>query len=159
MRNDIKEVSKINMVEWNAYYHCFNSDEFKKINILQEHVDFVKYVKKHKKKCKGNKEEFKENLRRELLFYFWAKCEWEVIVTKTDNRIIMTPWVGRNKNISLDVTDNEDFDWLSFYNWIKEQKCANQNGLIKIDIYDQVMFKFDEFTDYVFGIKRWVANR
>ena len=147
------------MVEWNVYYHCFNSDEFKKVNILKEHGGFIEYVKKHKKKCKGNKEEFKENLRRELQFYFWAKCEWEVIITKKDNRIIMTPWVGRNKYLSLDVTDNEDFNWIRFYDWIKEQKYANKDGAIKIDVYDQVMFKFDEFADYVWGIKRWVTHR
>ena len=137
------------MLEWNVYYHNINSNKFETYNILK-HGIFVDYIKKHKKKY--NKEEFEEKLKQELMYYFWCKSEYEVIITKKDNRIIMTPWVGRKEEISLDVTDNEDFDWLGFYDWISYKKYA-VDGSIKIDIYDQVRYRWDEFVEYCWETK------
>lgn len=140
------------MAGWNVYYHSWNANEFKKLNILKEHGSFVEYIKKHKKKYKDNKEEFANKLRSELMYYFWSKSEWEVIITKKDGRIIMTPWCGRKEDIELDVTDNEDFDWISFYNWMADKKYG-KDGSIKIDVYDQVWYRWDEFVDYCWNNK------
>ena len=138
------------MFEWNVYYHNFNSNKFEIYNILK-HGGFVEYAKKHRKKYK-TKEEFAENLKRELMYYFWSKSEYEVVITKKDNKIIMTPWIGKKEEISLDVTDNEDFDWVGFYDWISYKKYA-RDGSIKIDIYDQVRYRWDEFVEYCWEIK------
>ena len=37
------------------------------------------YPKKAAKKCQ-TKDEFAKNLRSELMYYFWSKCEWEVLL-------------------------------------------------------------------------------
>lgn len=135
-------------MEWNVFYHNWNANELKRFNILREHGSFAENVKKCKKKYKNDKEEFAKRLKSELMYAFWSKSEWEVIITKKDTRIIMTPWCGRREKIELDVTDDENFDWLGFYDWMKDKHYADKNGSIKIDVYSQVMYRFDEFVDY-----------
>ena len=145
------------MVEWNVYYHDFNANAIKPYNIFH-HGSFVEYVKKHKKKYK-TKDEFAEALRRELFYYFGSKCEWEVIITKKDSQIILTPWIGRKENVSLDVTDDKCFDWPGFYNWMSQKLFVDKDGSMKIDVYSQVLYTFDEFVDYCWNVKRWTTPR
>ena len=97
-------------MEWNVYYHNINVQEMHTCNIF-DHLDFCKYVKKAAKEHK-NKNEFAEQLRKELFYYFGSKAEWEIIIT---------PWLGGNKE--------------------KES--------VKIDVYDQVMLNWDIFVNYV----------
>ena len=129
---------------WEVYRHNFNSDIIEKYNVLS-HGTFIKYAQEHKKKNK-TKEEFADNLRKELMYYFWSKCEHEVILDKQGDKYYIKPWAERKQGISLDVTDDE-FDWASFYDWVNYLKYS-KDGEIKIDVYDQVMYKFKDFVDY-----------
>lgn len=133
------------MAAWNVYYHNFNRNQLEPYDLLG-HGGFSKYASEYKKKYKSV-EEFADKLKSELMYHFWSKCEWEVILTKENDRIIMRPWVGRRGETSLDVTDMEDFDWVGFYDKVAKKYIA-RDGSIKIDVYDQVMFRFREFIDY-----------
>ena len=46
------------------------------------------------------------------------------------------------------MTDDE-FDWLGFYEYMEKKRYSDANGGIKIDVYSQVLFKWDEFINYV----------
>lgn len=50
------------------------------------------------------------------MYWFWSKCEYEIVIS---------PWVGRNK----------------------------EEAEVKIDIYDQVMLNFNRFVDYCWSFK------
>ena len=132
-------------LKWFVYISAFNRNSFELCNIF-EHGRFFEGMLKQLKKCK-TKEEFAEKIRSELMYYFWSKCEYEVLLEYRDGRIIMKPWVG-NKDYELDVTDNQDFDWRGFYNEKRNERCGE---CIKIDVYDQVMYRFDEFVDYIWN--------
>lgn len=101
---------------------------------------WLKEIKSIKKKC-NTKEKFYEELRREVMWRYWSKAEWELIVTKTaDGRVILSPWCGcRNEDESaIDVTDDEDFDWVGFAEkHVSEQVFQN---CAKVDVYDQLVF-------------------
>ena len=133
-------------LKWNVLYHDFNSDSFKYYNIL-ERGGFSMYICKHLKES-ATKMEFAEKIKSELRYYFWSKAEWEIVVTKKDNRIIIAPWCGSKNMPELDVTEDKEFDWPLFYDWIAYKKYA-VDGAIKIDVFDQVMFNFIEFVNYV----------
>ena len=137
-------------LKWNVLYHNFNSDSLEYYNIF-EHGGFDMYVLKHLKES-VTKMEFTEKIKCELRYYFWSKAEWEMIITKRDDRIIITPWCGSRNMYELDVTDNKDFDWPWFYDWIAYRKYAVDRS-IKIDVFDQVMFNFIEFVNYVWSNK------
>ena len=64
------------------------------------------------------KEEFAERISRELFYYFGSKCEYELIITRKDNKITLPSWMGNKEGI-LDVTDDTDFDWNGFYSYLQ----------------------------------------
>ena len=63
---------------WNVYRLNINSREIEVYNIF-DHWFFlagcVKAAKKH------TRMEFAEEIKRELMYYYWSKCEWEVLVS------------------------------------------------------------------------------
>lgn len=133
------------MAEWKVYYFDFNRNRIGPYDLFR-HGKFPEYIQKHQKQCKS-KEEFSDKVKSELMYYYWSKCEWEVIITKEENRIILTPWIGSRGEVSLNVTDDESFEWAAFYEKVARSRVV-RDGSIKIDVYDQVMFKFVEFVDY-----------
>lgn len=140
-------------MEWNVFYHNVNSNKITTYNIFK-HGSFNEYLKKAFKKCK-TKDEFADTLRRELQYYFWSRAEYELIIEVTnDNRIILKPWIGciDPEKVKIDVTDNEDFDWVGFAKkHIKRQIYGNK---AKIDIYDQIRFNWNDFVEYVWNSKK-----
>lgn len=139
-------------MEWNVYFYNSNRRKVETFNIF-EHGSFIQYVEKWLKKCK-TKEEFVEYLKSELMYYFWAKSEWELVVEiAEDNRIFLIPWCGSNNpdKEKIEVTNDTIFDWKAFAEiHTKRQIYGNK---AKVDVHDQVMFKWEEFVEYVWNRK------
>ena len=140
-------------LRWDVYREELNKNEFRKVNIFN-HGRFFEAVQKLLKLCKS-KEEFANRVRSELLYYFWSKSEYEVVITKKNGRIIMSPWISNNVP-ELDVTDDDNFDWLGFYDSLDKVKY---NDKLKIDIYDQVMYQYEAFIDYVWNSYKRRKNK
>lgn len=127
------------------YYNC-NANKIEDYDVLKRR-EFE--IKKFKKKC-ADKEDFANELRREFMWRFWSKAEWELVVTKTtDGRVILSPWCGRpdHDDCSIDVTNDKSFDWSDFSDeHIKRQSFKNQ---AKIDVYDQIIYgdRFNKIVD------------
>ena len=140
-------------MEWNVYRYNINRNKIETFNIF-DHWSFSDYAKKAAKKYK-TKEDFAEQLKRELMYYFWSKSEHELIIeSSTDNRIYLKPWVGcRNpEEVKIDVTDETNFDWKSFAEiHTNRQRYGNK---AKSDIYEQVMMNWDKFVDYCWNNKK-----
>ena len=140
-------------MEWNVYIYSINRNKIEPYNIFN-HWSFVKDIKKHIKKYKY-KDELSEKIKYELLYYFWSKCEWELIIEITeDNRIFLNPWVGcRNpEEVRIDVTDDASFDWRSFAEYHISKQIYNNEA--KIDVFNQIMFNYDSFIDYCWEHKK-----
>lgn len=122
--------------------------------------DVLKYrendIKKLKKKY-NTKEDFAEALSREMHYYYWSKAEWELIIELTDdNRVFLSPWCGcRNpEDVKIDVTSREDFDWVRF-----AQKYIQRGNDAKIDVWDQLEFRFNDFVTYCWEYHhKWQRN-
>lgn len=131
---------------WKVKNYLCNSNKILDYDILQYRED---QIKKLKKKC-ATKEEFAEAMHREMLWQYWSRAEYEVIIeVDDDNRIWLKPWVGcRNPDeVKIDVTDDQSFDWRGFANeHIGKQIYKNA---AKIDIFDQLQWRWDEFIDYL----------
>lgn len=127
------------------YYNC-NAKKIKDYDVSERRESEIKRLKK---KC-ATKDEFAELLRREFMWRFWSKAEWELIITKTaEGRVILSPWCGsRNPDSeAIDVTDDPAFDWSGFADeHIKKQIFKDH---AKIDIYDQIMYgdRFNKLVD------------
>ena len=107
-------------MKWNVYFHNFNKNEIEVYNIFN-HSCFTYEVKQAIKKYK-DKDSFIDKLKSELRYYFWSKCEWEVIIS---------PWVGRKEpcNAKIDVYDQVMLNWNVFADYVWE----NRNKLLKIE--------------------------
>lgn len=100
--------TKKQRLEWNVIEYNINSRSLDVYNVFW-HFGFLNDTKKNAKKNKDNKEEFLSNLKRDAMYYFWSKCEWEIVVS------------------SWPTGDAEE----------------------KIDVYDQLAFNWDKFSEYV----------
>lgn len=97
-------------MEWNVYVHNFNYNKIEEYNIF-EHGSFMEYLKKACEECES-KDMLAEKIKSELIYYFWSKSEWEIVIS---------PWCGRKEpcDIKVDVFDQVmmNFDIFVDYIW------------------------------------------
>lgn len=107
-------------LEWNVFIEYFNEKEIKPYNIFN-HYRFCEDCIKYAKKRGMTKEKFAEEIRKSLQYYFWSKCEWE---------IILSAWVPSKSvpDVKIDVYEQVmlNFDVFIDYLWShrKELKVA-----------------------------------
>ena len=87
---------------WNVIVYNINRDKIEIYNVF-DHYGFVADIASMVKKRK-NRKVFEIELRRSLMYYFWSKCQWEVLVT---------PW-GSNPE---DTHRKIDVYWQIINNW------------------------------------------
>lgn len=101
-------------MQWNVYTFDFNHKKLKIYNVLG-HENFIESVKKIAKEQYGNKQpdyaKFKECVRLELQYYFWSKCEYE---------IVLSAWPPNEniKNEKIDVYDQVMLNFEQFYKYL-----------------------------------------
>lgn len=103
-------------MEWYVYYHDSNAKKIIKWNVF-EHGTFKNEINKLLKE-KVNKEEFAERLKRELMYYFWSRCEYE---------IILSPWTGEGDDIKIDIYDQIAMNWDKFVDYVWLYSHARKN--------------------------------
>ena len=88
-------------------------------------------------------------LRREVLYYYWSKAEWELVITDTQ------PHIDR-KELNRLITD------CYLKRTVAESPLlfshVNLSDAEKIDVYEQVRLNWDEFVDYVWSFSK-AANK
>lgn len=130
------------MLKWYVYECKFNSNKIKVYNIFDHcsfNADVVKYLKKYK-----DKEEFAEKLKGSLMYYFWSKCEWE---------IILSSWPTYISVDELNRLNEESEEIKEKYKREPRRLNVNLETKQKIDVYSQVMNNWDVFLDYVWNSK------
>lgn len=130
-------------LEWFVYRHDFNSKKIIKYNIF-DHWRFEEEVKKDLKKCK-TKEEFIEKLKSNLMYYFWSKCEYEVVISSFPVHIKKEEFERLNTDFKKDT---ERYRHEPYSMWV----CPDVGE--KIDIAEQVLMNFGVFVDYIWSHKR-----
>lgn len=92
--------------EWNVYYYDINRKEIKTYNIMNHLEPFIKDLKKKKL----SKEEFEKELNSELMYHYWSKAEWEILIRA---------WVGGSgkEEIKIDVYSQIKMNWNHFVNY------------------------------------------
>ena len=137
------------ILSWKVKVFDCNAQRIKDYDIFKGH--YKDFVKKLKKKC-VTKEEFSEAMDREMMWMFWGRCEWELIIELDENNHIwLNPWVGcrEPENVRINVTNNTDFDWQGFIN-----TCHLHNNCEKIDVYSQLRYCWDAFITYLWTTRQ-----
>ena len=105
-------------MHWNVYVEDINGKQMKKYDIF-EHYGFAQDVKDAYKKHKDDFENFKEAVRQSLSYFFWAKCEWE---------IVLSPWPESNRfhEKKIDVYDQVRMNWDVFIKYVWDMAHARK---------------------------------
>ena len=106
-------------MEWNVFYHNINKKDIETFNIFK-HGRFNEDVQKSLKKFK-DKNEFAEELRRDLSYYFRFKSEYEIIISA---------WVGGNgdESVKVDIYTQVMNNWPIFLDYVWNSKNKKNNG-------------------------------
>ena len=136
-------------LSWKVKVFDCNAQRIKDYDILKGH--YKDFVKKLKKKC-ATKEEFSKAMDHEMMWMFWSRSEWELVVELDENnRIWLNPWVGcrEPENVRIDVTHDTSFDWQGFISTLHLY-----NNCEKIDVYDVLKYRWDEFITYLWTTRQ-----
>lgn len=110
----LKYTSNKNLT-WNVYVYNFNNRGIETRNILGNGSVIIRDVlEKAKSEYKENVpdyDKFKEEVRNIVMYYYWAKCEWEVIISAW-------PPNENAKEEKVDVYSQVMLNFDIFYNYI-----------------------------------------
>ena len=101
------------MLEWNVIKYDINNKKLVKFNIFN-HYGFYEDVKKLLKQYK-NKNEFAEELKKDLMYYFWCKAEYEILISGLFSK-------DPNETEKIDIYDQIALNYDHFVNYILDNK-------------------------------------
>ena len=101
------------MLEWNVIKYDINNKKLVKFNIFN-HYSFYEDVKKLLKQYK-NKNEFAEELKKDLMYYFWCKAEYEILISGLFSK-------DPNETEKIDIYDQITLNYDRFVNYILDNK-------------------------------------
>lgn len=95
-------------LEWNVIYFDINKKAFTVYNVLSDRI--IKEIVDRTKKI-TNRDLFAEEVRHIIMYYFWSKCEWEIVLQE---------WTGASKKeeIKVDVYDQLTLNWNRFIDYL-----------------------------------------
>lgn len=104
-------------MKWYVYYY----DKVKKQVLLYnifEHKEFCKYIKQWLEEC-TDKESFEELLLNEVLYYFYKRSQWEMVVTHSPDN---------NSSTKIGVHDQLKANWSHFLDYVWSLKDCILKG-------------------------------
>ena len=129
-------------MQWFVFRNDSNAKKIERYNVFK-HYSFATDVKKLL--CEvTNKLEFSDKLKRIVQYYFWSKCEMEVVVASWPIYITLDGY----DDITNDLNTYEK-------QYGKKPRVLNVSPEIgeKIDIYEQLMLNWDVFVNYIWEKK------
>lgn len=101
-------------MEWNVYYHDTNKDTVDVVNIF-ERCGLEKFVRQLFQDKMLTKEVMAEEIKAELMYHFWARSEYEVVIKE---------WIGKKAAIKVDIYQQLMLNWDRFIDYCWSQRDA-----------------------------------
>ena len=95
-------------MEWIVWRYDMNDKTIKAWNIF-DHVRFSDGIHKALEDYKDNKTNFVEALKSNLIYCFWCKSEYE---------IILSPWVSNGNKRKIDIYQQVMLNWNAFVDYV-----------------------------------------
>ena len=131
-------------LEWNVFIGNFNSKKIETYNIFN-HGRFKDDCDRAWKKHKKNFYAFSKAVKGSLMYNFWSKCEWEVIISHW-------PPSERFNDKKIDVFEQVVQNWDTFITYVwNEYLLSSSRKKEIIDDYknNRDIDTFEEITDYL----------
>lgn len=117
-------------LQWNVYNGSISRHEIKVFNVF-DHSSFSDKVDKLRRK-KVSRDEFSKELKSLAMYYFWSKCEYEVVITS------WPPYIDQKE---LERIASEGH----YHRYSVELTMGE-----KVDVYQQLALNWERFVDYVY---------
>lgn len=106
-------------LEWNVIYYNINERKINTFNVFH-HGGFKEDVDKLLHKTNLSKEEFVEELHGLVMYYFWSRAEWEVLIRA---------WCGGDgdEEIKIDVATQLKWNWDKFVDYVCGHNRSSKN--------------------------------
>lgn len=101
-----KILNELNLT-WYTYIYDFNAKEIKPYNVFT-HVAYLRKILELYLES-TSWEDFKKEVDRWTQYYFWSKCEYE---------LILSSWPNKEEEIKIDIYDQLKLNWDKFINYI-----------------------------------------
>lgn len=102
---------------WNTYIGDSNGREIVTYDIFK-HGYFVNRLKKIARTCKDTqRDEFCERMRKELLYCFWSRVQWEIILDHS-------PHWDNFKDKKVDVYEQVMLNWGPFCEYVWNHRAV-----------------------------------
>lgn len=95
---------------WNVFRYDINKRQIVVYNIFN-HGGFIKDISEFADD--SNKEEFTEKLKKCVMYYFWARCEYEVVISGW-------PPAHSDVNKKVDIYEQLMLNWYTFVDYVWE---------------------------------------
>ena len=128
-----------NELTWNAYIEDRNANTIKVFNIFNS-FRFISGVIEANNKYK-NDFEFLKKVRSSLMYAFWSKAEYEVIITS---------WPPHIEKEEFERLTKED---IRFRTWVNHSKGE------KIHVYNQVMINWEALKLYLLTNRKLIPKK
>ena len=103
---------------WNVFYS--DADRIEPHNIFKHGRlmdDLRKAYRKYGRGKNPDRGAFLEDVRRSLMYYYWSKCEWEIVLDHW-------PHSDRKQARKVDVYDQIRLNWEHFCNYLWDNREA-----------------------------------
>ena len=136
--------------KYNLFYYVYveniNKRKIEKYNVLNDGI--IEEILK-RTKDKKDKKSFSEEVESIIMYHYWSRSEWEIILTDWPTHIKLEELQRLNREVARHI---EKYDKGPY------SVAANLSVEEKIDVYDQVMMNWNIFIDYVWGNLKWKNN-
>ena len=122
-----------------VYVESINKRKIEKYNVLNDRI-IDEFKKRVKEQHIINKRKFAEMAEQVLMYQYWSRSEWE---------IVLTDWPPHIKVEELSRLNSELEEYKSNYGCKPHSLTINLSTAEKIDVYDQIMMNWNIFIDYV----------
>jgi hypothetical protein len=107
-------------LEWYVWREDFNRRQIVRFNVFA-HGSFMEDLKKAARKYKDTeREQFEEAMRRSLMYYFWSKCEHEVVIDHWPPKHDDENWPSRK----VDVYEQVWMNWVPFCDYVWARRAV-----------------------------------
>ncbi len=100
--------------EWYVFYENINYRRIEKYNVF-DHAGFMKDCNNALVKYKNDFPKFEDSVRHSLMYHFWSKCEWEIILSAF-------PPSEKVREKKIDVYEQVMLNWDKFIGYLWEMR-------------------------------------
>ena len=100
-------------LEWNVFIYDINERQIEIFNVFNHGRYRQEIIKLLNHRNDFTLEEFKEKVKSSTMYYYWCKCEWEILIA---------PWIGdfNKESIKIDVYKQLEMNWNHYIKYLWE---------------------------------------